>query len=139
MNKNQAIEEYQCAGCVVGSDTECVEYEKDSDSCSKHVVGTLIMPVVGRIFLGMPVGFNRLGEQELPLKIFHSFDFMNENGYGFDYLNVPVWRYLNKEGHTLVRGYRPRINDPFLFVILEDCMDKIDCFEMTHELMKGMN
>ena len=54
-----AVQEYQCPGCVVGSDTDC--YEKGNNSeCGKHVAGTIMHPG-GRIYLGMPKGFNRQG------------------------------------------------------------------------------
>jgi len=136
MKKNvvNAIEEYQCPGCVCGYNVEC--YEKSEDlACKKHCAGTTIIPVVGRIFLGMPKGFNRLGSiDDMVINIFENV----EDGWGFDNLNVPVWKYLDGEGNTLVRGFSPRINKPFLHIYLGDHMKEIDCLDIKNDL-NGMD
>lgn len=125
-----AVEEYQCQGCVGGSDISC--YVKGQDlACSKHVGGTTIMPYVGRIFLGLPTGFNRIGPVEnWNLNIFEKV----EDGWGFDALNVPVWKHIDEHGNTLVRGLCPRINRPFLHIFLGNHLSEIDCLEITPEL-----
>lgn len=78
----------------------------------------------------MPVGFNRLGQHpEMSLIIEKTF--VKE----YDMWNIPVWKHLNENGHTLVRGLRPRKNEPFLHIYLEDCMNKIKCPEIDiHEV-----
>lgn len=131
----KAVEEYQCPGCVGGSDIEC--YEKSEDfSCEKHVAGTMGFPQVGRIFLGMPKGFNRLGGSgKMKINIFHDL----EESWDYDMYNIPVWKYLDKHGNTLVRGLSPRTNWSFLHVILCDCVADIDCHEITEEMLKEMD
>lgn len=131
----KAVETYQCPGCVVGSDTACYEKSKN-EACEKHVPGTLIMPVVGRIFLGMPKGFDRLGScDKMKINIFRELP----DAWGFDQFNVPVWKHKDEHGNTIVRGLSPRINAPFLHIILTDCMDSISCMEITKEIQEGMD
>ena len=139
-----AIEEYQCPGCISGSDVKCGKYIKCawSNSCSAHHAATSIGISI-KIFLGMPKGFNRTGvglgeENKLIIDIFESFD-AKQSGWEYDKFNIPVWKYLNENGHTLVRGLSPRNNSPFLHVILEDCMDKIECFEVTEQHISEMD
>lgn len=124
----KAVEEYQCSGCVCGSDTECYEGQETTLSCGKHVAGTNIFPSVGRIFLGMPKGFDRFGSCD-NLKI-HIFENLSD-GWDYDLFNVPVWKHLNNNGHTIVRGICPRINDPWIHIYISDCIADIDCREVT--------
>ena len=52
------IEEYQCSGCVAGSDVSCFEINSNGGvGCGKHHAGTMATGV-GNFFLGMPRGFN---------------------------------------------------------------------------------
>lgn len=129
------VERYQCPGCVCGSDISC--YEKgDNEACSKHVAGTTIMPVVGRIFLGMPTGFNRLGPVDgMDIDIFKTV----KDGWGYDKFNVPVWKRLDEHGNTLVRGICPRINKPFLQIFIGNHLNEIDCLEITDDDIEGMD
>ena len=136
----QAIENYQCSGCIVGGDTSC--YERNhipgpgSVGCGKHQAGTTI-GFIGTIFLGMPRGFNRLGEYtSLRPVIFKSFETAQ---WDYNQWNIPVWKYLSKDGHTFVRGLTPRLNEPFIHVYLEDCMDRIECLEITQDFMDYMD
>ena len=121
------VESYQCPGCVCGSDMSCFE-KGDGIECGKHAPGTTVLPVVGRIFLGMMKGFDRLGPVA-DMKIC-GFEKLSD-GWGFDKFNVPVWKYLDEQNHTIVRGMSPRINAPFLHVFLENCISRIDCYEIT--------
>lgn len=125
-----AIEEYQCSGCIAGSDISCFTENEYGIGCGDHFAGTLILGV-GKIFLGMPKGFNRLGVHEKLIpniyETFESFD------WTYDMWNIPVWKYVNKEGHTFIRGLIPRRNETFIHIFLEDCRDKIDCLEITQE------
>lgn len=144
----KAINEYQCPGCSVGPYLKngCTSFEKRSwsESCDSHSAGTSI-GLNTKIFLGMPKGFNRTGvglgdECRLKLDIFNSFeDVWEKDGNPYDQFNIPVWKHLDKNGNTLVRGLSPRNNAPFLHVILEDCMDRIDCYEVSEELISEMD
>ena len=125
----KAIENYQCSGCVEGSNIECFKKSDSGVGCGKHCAGTR-MSNAGRIFLGMPKGFCRLGQdKKFPMEI-NIFEKL-EDGWGYDKLNVPVWKYLDEHGNTLVRGLSPRINKPFLHVFLEDSIPTINCLEIT--------
>lgn len=123
------VETYQCPGCVCGSDASC--YKKgDGLECKAHVTGTQMMPCIGRIFLGLPKGFCQLGACEnTKISIFFSFE--DKPGWDYDKLNIPVWKHLDKNGNTLVRGLCPRINYPFLHIFMGDCREKINCLGIT--------
>lgn len=130
------IENYQCPGCIIGHDTECFVPENDSGrgiGCSKHCAGTGIVGH-GKLFLGMPKGFNRVGlyEDQRP-RIFEKY----HNNY--DMFNIPVWKYLDDHGNTLVRGIMPRRNEPFLDIYLENCIEEINCLEITSEDISKMD
>jgi hypothetical protein len=133
-----AVEEYQCPGCIVGCNASCYEKDKYSESCKKHSAGTLVSGI-GKIFLGMPTGFNRLGvgfgnEIEPKIRIFEKYDEIF-----YDFFNVPVWKHLTENKHTLVRMISPRINITTVDIFLEDCMDKIKCIEVTKEDIDKMD
>ena len=118
----KAVERYQCPGCVDGSDISC--YEKGNAlECKKHCAGTMGFPIMGRFFLGMPKGFNRLGACE-NTKIF-IFRSLKESDWTYDKFNIFVWKYLDEHGNTIVRGISPRINSPWIHIFLEDCILKI--------------
>lgn len=140
----EAIETYQCSGCSAGCDVECGRFEKGySLSCFHHFPGTIIFPSVGKIFLGMPHGFNRtgsgIGTPNLKIDIFKTLEGKNKDFAYYDKFNVPCWKYKNEKGHTMVRGLSPRANEPFLHIILEDCIKDIDCLEITDEDINGMD
>lgn len=133
----KAIEEYQCSGCSIGSDMKCFSQNEQSGvGCGSHSAGTFVSQV-GKILLGMPKGFNRLGLYE-SLKPIINNTFEGSDGE-YDKFNIPVWKHLNDDGHTLVRGIMPRKNEPFIHIYLENCMDKINCLEITKEDIKGMD
>lgn len=139
MNENieKAIKNYQCSGCIGGPFPNCFKKDDTGVGCGGHKAGTYVGGI-GNIFLGMPKGFNRLGAAEtLKLSVFE--DFLKFDWGCYNKWNIPVWKYLNKDGHTLVRGLSPRVNSPFLHVFLEDCMDKIDCREITQEEIDAMD
>lgn len=124
----EAIEKYQCVGCMSGSSVEC--YEKGfSLGCQRHFPGTRILGD-GKIFTGLPIGFTHLGPyDDQYILIFESYE---TAGFDYDFLNIPVWKYV-KDGHTFVRGLSPRINTPLIHIFLEDCSDKIDCHQLTED------
>jgi len=135
-----AIKEIQCAGCVCGSDTSCYIKGSIGVGCDKHAAGTIIFPIVGPIFLGLPKGFNRLGEfNRMKLYIFETFDDFKKYDFEYDKYTIPVWKFLSKKGHTFIRGLQPRINEPFLHIVLTNCIDKIECLEITQSDIDGMD
>lgn len=132
-----AIEQYQCSGCIFGGDVSCFEINKSGGiGCGKHHAGTM-MSRVGNFFLGMPKGFNRLGEYtKLKPNIYDTFESSN---WKYDMCNVPVWKHLSKNGHTFVRGIMPRRNEPFIHIFLENCIDKINCLEISQDDINSMD
>jgi len=140
-----AIKEYQCSGCVSGPDLECYEHKtKYGIQCDKHHPGTMISGI-GMVFLGMPRPFCRTGNYKLingnsyiKIYIYNRFQDLDETWF-YDKYNIPVWKYKNDKNHVFVRGLCPRINRPFLHVILEDCLDKINCLEITDQDIKEMD
>jgi hypothetical protein len=137
-----AVEEYQCSGCIVGGDISCFKHNinKPGIGCTEHMAGTLILPIIGKIFLGMPVGFNRLGSfSEMKPLIFTTFEDFQKTWGNYNTFNIPVWKYVSKENHTFIRGITPRRNEPFIHIILENCLDKIDCLEITQEMQNNMD
>jgi hypothetical protein len=144
---------YQCPGCVNGPAPSC--YKKDSvgSGCSKHGPGTF-MEGVGKILLGMEKGFNRVGPIGWPYLGIYIFETPEQllgdtspqslstsfkNNGLYDNFNVPVWMYLDEHGNTIVRGLRPRINTPFLNVLLWDARENIHCFEITKAIIDSMD
>lgn len=134
-----AVEEYQCSGCVVGSDIKCGKF-KEADfgiGCGSHWAGTTGFPFVGTFFLGLPNGFNRIGlipQDHFRITIFKSFEDMLGSGWKYDMFNVPVWKHKNKNGHILVRGLSPRTNRPFLHIILDSKgFEEIQCIEISQK------
>ena len=130
----EAIEMYQCSGCVGGKDFSC--YEKgEGIECKKHVAGTFI-PIIGMIFLGLSRGFNRLGLcDKTKILIFEKF----EDGWGYDKYSVPVWKHLDDNGNTLVRGISPRINDAWIHIFVGDHMSKVNCLEISKTDLSEMD
>ncbi len=130
----KAVAEYQCLGCTCGSDPDC--YEKGNNfECGKHVAGTIMMPI-GTIYLGMPKGFNRQGPTNLI--DFNIFPLLSD-GWNYDIYNVPTWKYLDKNGNTLVRGMSPRVNKTFIHIFLENCINGINCLEITEADLSEMD
>ena len=132
-----AIEQYQCSGCVAGCDISCFkENSTGGIGCGEHHAGT-IGSGIGNFFLGMPKGFNRLGEfTKLKPNIYDTYE---SSDWKYDMWNIPVWKYLSKDGHTFVRGIMPRRNEPFIHVFLENCIDKINCLEILQDDVNSMD
>ena len=126
-----AVLEYQCPGCICGDNISCFvpSLEVDNVACERHSAGTVFMGV-GSIFLGMPKGFNRVGPwKDMPIFIYQKFD----DSKRYDFLNIATWKYLDKNGNTIVRGLCPRVNQAFLHIFLEDCIEKIHCYEIKQD------
>ena len=135
------IQLYQCPGCVSGEGVNCGAY-KPADigcGCGAHVAGTSLAvggAMMGRLLLGMPKGFDRLGPcNDMGVFLFDSFGEWDE----YDWLNVPVWKHLDRHGNTLVRGLQPRINTPFSHVYAGDQRDHFNCYEVTPQNQDGMD
>ena len=139
------INQYLCPGCASGISTkdECYKSETVSDTwktCANHHPGTFELRA-GNFYLGMPKGFCRTGKLREDGKFVPVWIIPKEGGLVplFDVFNVPVWKTKDK-GNTLVRGLRPRINQPFLMVLEgQEHFDEIKCFEVTKELQKDMD
>ncbi len=139
-----AVDSYQCSGCTNGSNISCYERSRSSDiSCMKHSAGTMVVGLgwlqIG-LQIGLPNGFNRVSKGTTKVVDFYMFETFEKHDayFEFDVFNIPVWKYLHN-GHTLIRGISPRTNTLFIQCILEDCMDKIDCLELTAEQVKAMD
>ncbi len=130
----KVVEKYQCCGCVCGSNIDCFE-KSDTLSCEKHCAGTRIYPMVGKVFLGLPTGFNRLGLQEkMPIWMYE-----DVKDFKYDKFNIPAWKHKTKEGHIFVRGLSPRINNAFLQIFLKGDFSSIKALEITTKDMKEMD
>ena len=138
---SSAVERYQCSGCISGSNISCFkENIAGGAGCGGHLSGTIINGI-GKIFLGLPKGFNRLGHLEnMKPIIFKSFKEFRESDWK-EYCNfqVPVWKHLDKHGNTLVRGLLPRRNEPFLHIFLENCISQIHCIEISNDDINNMD
>lgn len=132
------IETYQCPGCCIGGDVECVETGHNLE-CSRHVPGT-IGGGIGIFFLGLPKGFCRLGvsvSENYKIHIFKNLE--SVWGKGYDKFNIAVWKHLDEHGNTLIRGLLPRINQPFIHIIIGDHVKKINCYEITKKDLTEMD
>jgi len=140
----EAIKKYQVIGCVSDFDETNFKQDGVGYEWSEHHPGTIVFPYPGLIFLGMPKGFNHLGcmqgnKEYLKIIIFESYKHF-KNTYGeYNKFNISCWKYKNKEGHTFVRGLSPRVNYPFLHIILENCLNKINCLEITEQDLESMD
>ncbi len=122
----EMIEEFQCPGCVCGSDTLCGNFEiinKDTNRCENHVLGTMI-GFGNSVALGLPCGFNKPGiahdnSGKEPPTARNTMDirfWLKGNYPEWNHLNVAVWA-LEKEGFLFVRTFAPRINICWVDVI----------------------
>jgi len=139
MTPEEAVMEYQCPGCVRGPFRTC--YSKDPNQnfrCTNHTPGTITPK--GKIFLGLPAGFRRLGSNpDTKIYIFESYQsYENAQGKG-DIYNIYVWKYLDQNGNTIAKGLSPRTNQIFIDVFLENCLDQINCLQITDEMIQKMD
>ncbi len=120
------IEEFQCPGCVCGSDTSCGIFEianENSNRCGGHVLGTM-MGLGNSVALGLPSGFNKPGiaydnSSKESLGARNTMDirfWLKGNHPDWDDLNLPVLA-LEKDGFLFVRTFAPRINVCWVDVI----------------------
>jgi len=140
MNDNQKrmIEDFQCPGCVCGSNTECdscLFFDNFGFGCKGHVAGTVFSPG-GKIFLGLPKGFNKVGpihaDHPSPIRLW-------ENGKDpeWDKFNVPVW-YMEESGYLFVRTFCPRINTTYIDILqIEDNKPLPSALKEFHSINVG--
>lgn len=132
--QKEAIERYQCSGCMNGGDISCYKPYGGGAGCGNHYAGTIISSI-GKIFLGLPKGFCRLGQYaDMKPRIYLKWE---EDHYNM--WNVPVWKHLDEYGNTLVRGMCPRTTWPFIDIHIGDVRGKIDCLEITQEQIDAMD
>lgn len=131
------VEEFQCSGCSKGGD--CYKPKSDLNiACDKHSPGTFVMGQ-GKILLGFPKGFNRLGVCEtIAINIFKTYDDMKKE-WNLDMFNVPIWKHLDSNGNTIIKGISPRILYPFIHIVVEDCLDKVNCLEISQNNINSMD
>jgi hypothetical protein len=151
------IKEFQCAGCVCGSDPkDCGAFKlavvEDTFwhgamfHCDGHIPGTNVLGVrSGLLYLGLPTGFNRVG-----MRFMHGCNapgeepgasrvrlFLTPSYPTWDALNVAVWA-MRQDGHLFVRTYMPRINCAYVDVVeggdLKHCPNAIDVSKLVEEM-----
>jgi hypothetical protein len=145
--QKEMIEKFQCFGCTCGSgvDEECFELQAYEEQgiffCKKHSAGT-ILGGVGKIYLGLPKGFDKVGALANSLNLVKRPTnirlFTEPSKCHYDYLNVPVWA-MEKDGYLFVRVFCPRVNETFVDVIkngkIKDvCPYVIDVSEFIDEI-----
>lgn len=138
MTPDEAIQEYQCPGCVRGPFPSCCVRNIDPDygcACNAHQPATT-QSHIGLIFLGLPKGFCRLGDSKrTKISIFES----EADGWEYNKFQIPIWKHIDKLGNTLVRGICPRINDPWIHIYLNSHGEIINCLEITDQDIKEMD
>ena len=131
----KAVKEYQCPGCINGD--ICFALEQSGIGCGKHLSGTTASDI-GRIFLGLPKGFNRTDMHgDTKVIIFESAK-QQDKQWKYNKLNVPVW-YYKKGKVTFVRGLQPRLNMPFIHIILSGEPIVSRAYEITDEFLKKID
>jgi len=133
------IEEFQCPGCVAGSDTKCGSFKETEGTfggfrCEKHCAGTLI-GMVGLIYLGLPKGFCRVGKDHNCCEVWlykkNNFDF-------FNFCTLPVW-VMEKDGYLFIRCYMPRVNTTTVQVIKNGKLDDLVKYCKEHNIPLPQN
>ena len=129
---------YQCHGCLTGPKEGCYKAAKAGIGCDSHYPGTMVSNE-GTIFVGLPKGFNRLGDSRtIKVSIFESIE-QPQGHWPYDKFNVPVWKYKNAAGHIIIRGLCPRINQGFIHVIAKGDFGSIDCLAVTEQDIERMD
>ena len=133
------VEKYQCPGCVSGPYPDCYKKDTVGEGCDNHGLGTSL-GLGMHIALGLPKGFCRayLKIKDFVL-IFDTFEkWLVE--YEQDKFNVPVWKYLDEHGNTLIRLYQPRLNNGMVHIIKGNVMDKVNAVHtLTKEELEAMD
>ena len=118
----ELVEEFQCPGCVCGSDVSCGEFKLEMNgggvACSGHVLGTFVHPG-GTFALGLPKSFNHFGKNDDGSGRNRLYIWMYPSGSDlpcWDYLNIAIWA-QEIRGFLFVRSYAPRIDESIVQVI----------------------
>lgn len=148
MKIQEAVKIYRCPGCMYGPEpTNCDNYNftVGNGDCINHCPATYFSGR-GKMLLGLPKGFNRLGPlTSVDKKVWQALTIFKDaerfrKGYGwYDKFNVPNWKYLDEHKNTIVRGLQPRLNTPFIHIFLGDYTAEIECITITNEDVEGMN
>lgn len=136
-----AVKQYQCSGCMNGNNPNtCPKFDPTAEGCAAHYAGT-VMFGAGAIALGMPKGFNRLGDKLRRVDVYASYDEMVRAQPNLTTIfSLPVWKHLDEHGNTLVRWFSPRINAGWVSVTLGDCRDKFPgALEITSQHLAEMD
>ena len=133
------IEIYQCPGCINGPDpSSCEGFKQGETGCLGHQCGTMGFGT-GRIFLGLPKGFNRVGtSKDVTFCIYENpEEALDPSKATF---NIVVWKHLDENGNTLIRVYSPRVNYGCAMVIRGDHLDKFPAaLLITDEIIGSMD
>ena len=118
-NLKVLVEEFQCPGCGLGSDTGCGHFKPfpwdgQDAGCQSHSPGTVVFPG-GKIFLGLPRGFNKCGPS-IGDKDGHRPIIFHETIPTWNNFNVPVWA-MEKKNYLFIRWFSPRVNETHISVI----------------------
>lgn len=149
MNIVQAIETYQCPGCVNGPPgPTCPNFKITDRGCSGHVAGTLQVGPAGMIkeYLGVPKGFCRVGHNTGSgpgLAVVESIDDHLELYSNLKTMySIPVWKHLDKNGNTCTRWFSPRTNVGWTMIFLGSVLSHsvLDrAIEVTQEQVDWMD
>lgn len=135
------VNEYQCPGCVNGTDTAtCRLLEMAVDGCAKHTAGT--MGNGGSFALGVPKGFNRFGPSPLRrIDVYTSYTSLLSHAPNVKTIySLPVWKHLDKQGNTIIRWFSPRTNCGWSTVIAGDCRAELPtAVEITQNQVNWMD
>jgi len=118
MNGLDMVREFQCPGCVAGSDPETCGNYKPKDGygyyCAGHVLGTCINGAIS-FALGLPKGFNRPTlDFHDGREVTHTHSTMeirlwtSDTAPPWDKFNVAVWA-MERDGFLFVRTVSPRV------------------------------
>lgn len=141
----QMIREFQCPGCSCGTypDEGCGAYKLEEEKnglgmcgaffrCGGWSPGTF-MGGVGRIALGLPKGFTRVGAVDLQI-MKHYFRMYEkpEHKPEYDRFNIPVWA-MEQDGYLFVRCVCPRNNWHYIDVIKDGKVEMASFKDGPHE------
>ena len=125
MNPKEAVKEYQCHGCPCGIDLDsCNEY-KENNGCENH--------------------HSRLERYLIDFfrpYIYKDFEEFKEKFKGYDKFNIPISKYVDNRGVLIVRGFMPRLNHPFIHIILgwkQEDFNGINCEHIREEDLEAMD
>lgn len=141
----QMVKEFQCPGCMNGSDPadcEAVRPDDFGEGCGAHFAATYLgLPgPATKVALGMPKGFDKVGVIPTTKDAGTSTNVRLWTGLPKDLwnrLNVPVWA-MEYEGHLIVRTFLPRVGRHYVDVVrgasLSDAPGAIDVSDFLDQI-----